>query len=49
MFGVQIPVIPLIEVFGNVNEFPEQIGPTWLNVGVVSGLTVTVSVVVIAH
>jgi len=48
--GVQIPVMPLLEVVGNgVNAAPEQIGATALNVGVIFGLTVMVKVVVVAH
>jgi hypothetical protein len=47
--GDQVPVIPLLEVVGKVKLPPEQIGATWVNVGVVCGFTVTVSVVVVAH
>ncbi len=39
--GDHVPVIPFVEVGGSVNAVPEQIGPTWLNVGVVDGVTVT--------
>ena len=48
--GDHEPVIPLVEVVGNaVRVAPEQIGATALNVGVMFGLTVIVSVVVVAH
>ena len=48
--GDQVPVIPLVEVVGNaVSVAPAQIGATALNVGVIFGLTVMVSVVVVAH
>ena len=50
--GLQVPVIPLVDVVGNegtllpaqtVSELPK------LNVGAIFGLTVTVSVVLVAH
>jgi len=42
--------MPLLEVVGNADRVaPEQIGATALNVGVIFGLTVMVSVVVVAH
>ena len=48
--GDHDPVIPLLEVVGSaVRVAPEQIGATALNVGVIFGLTVIVSVVVVAH
>jgi hypothetical protein len=48
--GDQVPVIPLLEVVGNADKVaPEQIGGTALKVGVTFGLTVIVSVVVVAH
>ena len=48
--GLHVPVIPFNDVVGNaVNTLPEQIGATELNVGVVFGLIVIVSVVVFAH
>ena len=48
--GDQVPVTPLLDVVGNADKVaPEQIGPTALNVGVIFGLTVIVSVVVVAH
>ena len=48
--GAQVPVMPLLEVVGKAGKAaPEQIGPTALNVGVVGGFTVMVSVVVGAH
>ena len=48
--GAHVPLIPLVEVVGNAaNAAPEQIGATAANVGVTFGLTVIVSVVVVAH
>jgi len=48
--GVQTPVIALFDVVGNAaSGSPEQIGATALKVGVMFGLTVIVSVVVVAH
>ena len=48
--GAQVPVMPLFDVVGNgVNAAPEQIGATAVKVGVTFGLTVIVSVVVVAH
>ena len=48
--GVQVPVMPLLEVVGNaVSVAPEQIGATAVNVGVMFGLTVMVKVAVVAH
>ena len=48
--GDQVPVIPLLEVVGNADKVaPEQMGATAVNVGVIFGLTVIVSVVVVAH
>jgi hypothetical protein len=48
--GDQVPVMPLVEVVGNADKVaPEQIGATALNVGVMFGLTVIVSVAVVAH
>jgi hypothetical protein len=42
--------MPLLEVVGNGDSVaPEQIGATAVNVGVTFGLTVIVSVVVVAH
>ena len=44
------PVIPLVDVVGNADKVaPAQIGATAVNVGVIFGLTVIVSVVVVAH
>ena len=43
-------MMPLLEVVGKViNVAPEQIGATELKVGVMLGLTVIVSVAVVAH
>jgi hypothetical protein len=48
--GDHEPVIPLFDVVGNADKVaPEQIGATAVNVGVMFGLTVIVSVVVVAH
>ena len=48
--GDQDPVVPLVEVVGNADKVaPEQIGATALKVGVIFGLTVIVSVVIVAH
>jgi len=48
--GAQVPVMPLLEVIGKaVRVAPEQIGATAVNVGVMFGLTVIVSVAVVAH
>ena len=48
--GAHIPLIPLVEVVGKgASGSPEHIAATALNVGVMSGLTVTVKVVVVAH
>ena len=48
--GDQVPVILLVDVVGNAaNVAPEHIGATWVNVGVIFGLTVIVIVLVVAH
>ena len=48
--GDQVPVIPSLDVVGRaLNVAPEQIGATAVNVGVTFGLTVIVSVAVVAH
>jgi hypothetical protein len=48
--GLQIPVMPLIDVVGSAAKAPpEQIGATAVKVGVRFGLTVIVNVVVVAH
>ena len=48
--GDQVPVILLVDVVGNAaNVAPEHIGATWVNVGVIYGLTVIVIVLVVAH
>ena len=50
--GLHIPVIPFVDVVGNVGTVPpEQIVSVVpkLNVGVMFGLTVTVKVVVVAQ
>ena len=48
--GAQVPVMPLLDVVGNAPKAaPEQIAATGVKVGVIFGLTVIVSVVVVAH
>ena len=45
-----MPVMPLVDVNGNTGATaPEQIGATAAKVGVAFELTVTVTVVVVAH
>jgi hypothetical protein len=48
--GLHVPVMPFVEVVGSAGIVaPEQYGPTGANVGVTLGLTVIVSVVVVAQ
>ncbi len=47
--GVHVPVIPLIEVVGNVKVPPLHIGAMALNDGVINGFTVTIILKVVAH
>lgn len=47
--GDQTPVMPLVDVVGNVVTVPEQIGPTGAKAGVIIGFTVMVIVVVVAQ
>ena len=48
--GLQVPVIPLIEVVGKTGAVaPEQIGAIGSNAGVMFGLTVMLKVVASAH
>ena len=48
--GDHVPVIPLFDVVGKADKVaPEQIAPTWVNVGVTTGFTVIVIVTVVAH
>lgn len=48
--GDQVPVMPLVDVVGNVGATePEHIGATAAKVGVALGFTVTVNVAVVAH
>ena len=48
--GLQVPVMPLFDVVGSADSVaPEQIAATGVKVGVMFGLTVIVSVVVVAH
>ena len=44
--GVHVPIILLVDVVGNVKLPPLQIGTIAVNVGVITGFTVTVNVVV---
>ena len=47
--GLHVPVMPLVDVDGNVKLPPEQMAGTCVNVGVIFPLTVTVIVVLMAH
>ena len=47
--GLQLPVMPLLEVVAKVNEAPAQMGAMLSNVGVRFGLITTESVLVVAH
>ena len=48
--GDHVPVIPLLDVVGRADIVaPEQNGPTDVNVGVMFGVMVIVSVAVVAH
>jgi len=47
--GLHVPVIPFVEVVGNVNDAPWQIAATCENNGATSLFTVTVIVAVVAH
>ena len=48
--GDQIPVMPFVDDSGNAESTaPEQMGATAANVGTMFGLTVMVSVAVVAH
>ena len=48
--GAHVPVIPLLDVVGKaLNVAPAQIAGTAVNVGAILGLTVIVSVAVVAH
>ncbi len=49
MAGDHVPVIPFVEVIGKINVSPEQIGATWVKVGVVNAFTETLIVAVFAH
>ena len=42
--GDQVPVIPFVEVAGNVKAVPMQTGATGVNAGVTAGLMTTVIV-----
>ena len=48
--GLQVPVIPLVEVVGNTGAVePEQKAGIAANTGVTLGVTVISSVMVVAH
>ena len=48
--GIHVPVIPLFDVRGKTGLVaPEQIGTIAVKLGIRIGLTVTVSVEVVAH
>ena len=48
--GDHVPMIPLSDVNGSMGAIePEQIGAMAANVGVIPGVTVTSTVVVVAH
>jgi hypothetical protein len=48
--GLQVPLIPLLEVVGNALSVPPaQIGVTCVKVGVIFGFTVTVMLAVVAQ
>ena len=48
--GLQIPLMPLIEVVGNAAMLaPEQMAATGANVGVTGAFTVMVRLAVVAH
>jgi hypothetical protein len=48
--GFQVPVMPLVEVVGNIGAIdPLHIGDTALKLGVIGVFTVTVNVAPVAH
>ena len=48
--GLQVPVIPLVDVVGNAGAVLFwQSGPIAVNVGVICGLIVMLNVAVVAH
>ena len=47
--GLQVPLIPLFDIVGSVNDSPEQIATIGVKLGVMLLFTVTVIVVVEAH
>jgi len=48
--GAQVPMIPLLDAVGRAESVaPEQMAATGVKVGVTTGLTVMISVVVVAH
>ena len=48
MAGLHVPVIPLLEVVGSVKDPPEQIGATWVKVGVTEAVTFMVMALLVA-
>ena len=47
--GNQVPAIPLMDSVGKLIIVPEHKGPIALNTGAVTGFTVILKVVVVAH
>lgn len=47
--GDHVPVMPLFDVAGSVNDVPEHTGAICVKVGVMIGFTVIVNVVIVAH
>jgi len=47
--GLHVPVMPLFDVAGRVNDPPEQIAATCVNAGVALLFTTTVIIAVDAH
>ena len=48
--GLHVPVTPLLDVVGNAGAAPfKQSAPIVLNAGVTLGVTVTSSIVMVAH
>ena len=49
MAGLQVPLMPLLEVAGKPTLPPEQMAGTCVKTGVVALFTVTVMVALVAH
>jgi hypothetical protein len=47
--GDQLPLIPSFDCAGKLNDPPEQISPTWVNVVEITGKIVIVMSIVSAH